>query len=72
MSFTDWLGTIGAVWLAVSILLAAAWVLVGRRIFRKPPAPPKVQDALTTATRRGDMDAVIAELKRRERKRGGA
>lgn len=33
-------GTIGAIWLAVSILVAVFWGLAGRKIFRKPPAPP--------------------------------
>lgn len=39
MNVMDWAGTIGAIWLAVSILLGIAWALVGRRIFRKPPHP---------------------------------
>lgn len=33
MSFIDWVGTIGAIWLAVSILVAIFWGLVGRRVF---------------------------------------
>jgi hypothetical protein len=41
MSVMDWVGTVGAIWLAVSILLAVAWWLSGRRVFRKPPVPTK-------------------------------
>ena len=40
MSVMDVVGTIGAIWLAVSILLGIAWALGGKRIFRQPPPPP--------------------------------
>lgn len=40
MSVWDWVGTIGAIWLAVSFVVAIGWVLSGKRIFRKPPQPP--------------------------------
>ena len=42
MSVMDWVGTIGAIWLAVSILLGIAWALGGKRIFRQPPQPPRI------------------------------
>ena len=30
---------IGVAWFAASVVIAIAWALVGRRIFRKPPQP---------------------------------
>lgn len=62
MSFMDWVGTIGAIWLAVSILLAVAWALGGRRIFRKPPMPNVCVSEQTVAD-------IVHEMRRRN---GGA
>ena len=39
-------GTIGAIWLAVSILLGIAWALGGRRIFRNPPLPGDIYEPI--------------------------
>lgn len=39
MSAWDVVGAVGAIWLAVSILAAVGWALIGKRIFRQPPAP---------------------------------
>jgi hypothetical protein len=34
-----WVQAIATGWFVLSILLATAWALGGKRIFRKPPAP---------------------------------
>jgi hypothetical protein len=62
MSVLGWVQAIATGWFALSILLAVAWALGGRKIFRKPPAPPQITVA---------VDSLIAELKRRERINGG-
>jgi hypothetical protein len=41
MSFWGWVQAIATGWFVLSILLAVAWALGGKRIFRKPPAPPR-------------------------------
>lgn len=61
-------GTIGAIWLAISILLALAWALGGRKIFRRRPAQPAVSVFDSTDT----VSKVITELNRRNRRNGGA
>lgn len=67
----DVVGTIGAIWLAVSILVGLFWVLAGRRIFRKPPQPPvKMVPWTTKDADRIDVDHVIAEIARRDRMNG--
>lgn len=54
-SFMDVVGTIGAVWLAVSILLAVAWALGGKRIFRLPPKPPGDRSNVYDIDREGGL-----------------
>lgn len=50
----DVVGTIGAIWLAVSILLALAWALGGRKIFRKPPVQPTAAPVIRLDGKRVD------------------
>lgn len=64
------LGTIGAIWLAVSILAAIFWGLIGRRIFRKPPQPPIKIEVPRGADMQDVTDRVVAELERRDRMNG--
>lgn len=59
-------GTIGAIWLTVSILLAVAWALGGKRIFRKPPTKVVINGEPTDKT----VNDVITELERRNRTNG--
>lgn len=40
MSFWGWVQAIATGWFALSILIAVAWGLAGRKIFRRPPTPP--------------------------------
>jgi len=42
MGVWEWVTAVLAIWGAVSILTAVAWALVGKRIFRRPPAPPRL------------------------------
>ena len=63
-------GTIGAIWLAVSILVAVAWALGGKRIFRKPPKPPIKIEVPRGADMQDVTDRVVAELERRDRMNG--
>lgn len=39
MGVLGWVAAIAAGWFAASLVLAAAWALAGRRIFRRPPQP---------------------------------
>jgi hypothetical protein len=65
-----WVGIVGAAWMLLSILVAVAWAVGGRRIFRQPPQQPvvKVNGERTDLT----VDDVIVELERRNRRNGGA
>ena len=70
MSVMDWVGTIGAVWLAVSILLGIAWALVGRQIFRKPVWRDDIYEPVDDAT-----NGVVTNLDKvteRRNRHGGA
>jgi hypothetical protein len=60
---------VGAAWLLLSILLAVAWALGGKRIFRKPTTPPTI--VINNERFDDTVDAVVAELNRRERMNGG-
>lgn len=42
MSFWGWAWTVAAAWGVLSALIGIGWLLAGRRIFRKPPAPPRI------------------------------
>lgn len=64
MSVMDWVGTVGAIWLAVSILLAVAWALGGKRIFRTPPVPPQMD--VRTANAIVDFAQYDAEMRGRK------
>jgi hypothetical protein len=44
MGIWGWVQWIATGWFALSILLAVAWAMGGRKIFRKPPAPPRLVD----------------------------
>lgn len=70
MNVLNVVGTIGAIWLAVSILLAVAWALGGKRIFRTPPQPPIKIDVPRGADMQDVTDRVVAELERRDRMNG--
>lgn len=63
MSFMDWVGTVGAVWLAVSIVAAVAWAVAGRRVFRKPPVHPVSE---STAKALADFVQYDAEMRGRQ------
>lgn len=41
MGIWGWVQAIATGWFVLSILLAVAWALGGKRIFRQPPAPPR-------------------------------
>lgn len=60
MSVWGWVQAIATGWFVLSILLAVAWALGGKRIFRKPPQPP----VITIAARTEAEKAFVAELKR--------
>ena len=42
-------------WFVLSILAGVAWALGGRRIFRKPPAPPALKGV-------DDGDLIVVDL----------
>jgi hypothetical protein len=61
----NWAGIVGAVWLAVSILLGLFWAVAGRRIFRKPPQPPAAKgDDVNGVVFTGDFDTDRRQLDR--------
>lgn len=43
MGIWEWVTAGLAIWGAVSILVGVFWALAGKRIFRKPPAPPQMR-----------------------------
>ena len=63
-----WAGIVGAAWLALSILLAVAWALGGKRVFRKPPTITITNERVTDR----DVTDLVKELNRRNNMRGGA
>lgn len=66
MSVWGWVQAIATGWSVLSFLLAVAWALGGRKIFRKPPQPP-----IKIEVPRLSGQAVADELRRRERLNGG-
>ena len=62
-----------AIWGAVSILAAVFWALIGRRIFRKPPAQPRLVRRDGQPISQNEVNAVraIAKLDAELRGRGG-
>lgn len=74
MSFWGWAGAIAAGWFTASALFAIAWNTVGKHILRKPPQPPASTVRHIDIHQSIDDDttnAVITELNRRDRQRGG-
>lgn len=65
MSVMDWVGTAGAIWLAVSILLATGWAVAGKRIFRKPPSPPKPGNLKIEIVAQDNASPTLAEAARK-------
>jgi hypothetical protein len=63
------IGIVGAAWLLLSILLAVAWALGGKRIFRRPPQPPQLVINTTLSPEQAAAD-VIAQFKRANKMRG--
>lgn len=70
MSFWGWVGAIAAGWFTASILLAGAWALVGKRIFRSMPLPPNTTVTINGQSVDATTDAVVTKLKRRNRTNG--
>lgn len=68
MSFMDWVGTVGAIWLAVSILVGICWALAGKRIFRKPPQPPRPEPEMDQRTANAILDFCRYDAEMRGRK----
>lgn len=73
MSFWGWAAAIGAGWFTASVLLAVAWGLVGKRIFRKPPQPPRIVRRDGEPMSQNELNAVrnIMALDAELRGRGG-
>lgn len=69
MGIWGWVQAIATGWMTLSILLAVAWALGGRKIFR-----PRPQQTITIEVPRADdtVNDVINELRRRDRINGGA
>lgn len=70
MSVWGWVQAIAVGWFTLSILLAVAWALGGKRIFRTPPQPPIKIDVPRGADMQDVTDRVVAELERRNRANG--
>ena len=68
MSVWGWVQAIATGWFVLSIVLAVAWALVGRRIFRTPPQPPQMK-IVTDDTDRAAAE-VINEIRRWQRTNG--
>ena len=62
MGIWGWVQAIATGWFVVSILLAIAWALGVKRIFRKPPLQPRLDIY-------GQRESNVTELKRHD---GGA
>lgn len=58
MGFWGWVSAIVTGWVTASILLAGAWALGGKRIFRKPPQRIVRKDGEAMSQR--EVDAVFA------------
>lgn len=69
MSVWGWVQAIATGWFALSILLAVAWALGGKRIFRKPPQPPRLEIKTELTPEQAAAD-VIAQFKRWQRMDG--
>lgn len=65
-----WAGIVGAIWLAVSILVAVFWAAVGRTIVRRP-TPPPMQTWTTRDADSIDVEHVVSEVTRRDQLNGG-
>lgn len=71
MSVMDWVGTVGAIWLAVSILAAIGWALSAKRIFRKPPAiPADPADLKIEIVAQDNATPILREIARKTNQRG--
>lgn len=65
-----WIGIVGAAWLLLSILVAVAWAVGGRRIFRDRPVQPDTTIDIGDATDvvfTGDFDTDRRQLDRNRR-----
>ena len=67
MSAWGWVQAIATGWTTLSILLAVAWALGGRKIFRPRPAQPAKQDN-NGVVFTGDFETDRRQL---DRRRGG-
>lgn len=64
------IGIVGAAWLLLSILLAVAWVLGGKRIFRKPPVQPQLVMKTDLSPEDAAAD-IIRQIRHHNRLNGG-
>lgn len=69
MSVWGWVQAIATGWFVLSILLAVAWALGGKRIFRAPPAPPAMDEPDDIAFT-GVYELDLHQLAERRRRRG--
>lgn len=72
MGIWEWVTAVLAIWGAVSILLAVAWTLGGKRIFRKPPQPPRFYETVVGDKSVDTVSDILLEVRRRERQNGGS
>jgi hypothetical protein len=70
MGVWEWVTAVLAIWGAVSILAGVFWGLAGRRIFRKPPVPPRVVINNQRVSEQAVTD-IVNEMHRRNRMSGG-
>lgn len=65
MSVMDWVGTVGAIWLAVSLLVGIFWALAGKRIFRNPPVPAKPGHVKIEIVAQDNASPILREVARK-------
>ena len=68
MSFWGWVQAIATGWMTLSILLAVAWALGGKKIFRPRPAQPTKDEGANGVVFTGDFETDLRQL---DRRRGG-
>ncbi|HEY9371980.1 hypothetical protein [Streptomyces sp.] len=67
MGIWGWVQAIATGWFVVSILLAVAWALVGKRIFRKPPQPVLSEREIEAIKCKRELDQLHEERRGGER-----